>query len=382
MHYLLAVAAGIAAGGLVGCGMLLAGRTGQRAGAGTSPGGTPVLASHRKPGPDSIEVIIAACYRTLLDTVVSFDDPSLGQLTGWPHFFDEAVAGTRPTAYGTAYGLKLAMTLSDQDGRLDRGALTDTLWKVRRPDGGWASRTQGAISRPEVTAVALGALSSVGCDPVRLAGASDAFEAMLVAGADSAAMTSTFVAASATRELTRIRPRSAVLTEMRTRLLAGAIRDPHHDDLLCWSARLDATRFQVPSPAHTALAVIALARLAHVQGDDTQSRSAIEQSLRWLIANGSYERQTDQIRRFVTADHWESLTVGLFTPAWIARALIAGKARNIPDADAFLDEAIRAILRAHRDGIWEWGDGTHPIWMTYQAVTTLRAFALHRWTAP
>jgi hypothetical protein len=273
------------------------------------------------------------------------------------------------------------MALGDTDGRLDRSALTDTLWKLRRPDGGWASRTQGALGRPEVTAVTLGALSSAGGDPARLAEAGDAFEAMLAPGADPATAF-TFVTATAVRELARIRPRSPILAELRTRLLTGAVHDPRHGDLLCWSARLDGTRFQAPSQPHTALAIVALSRLSHIHGDDAQSRSAMEQAIQWLILNQSFENRTDQIRRFVTADHWESLTVSLFTAAWVARALIASEASVIPGADALLDNAISAVIQAQRDGVWEWGDGNRPVWMSYQGITTLRAFALQRWKLP
>jgi len=321
------------------------------------------------------------CYQRLLDTVVSFDDPVLGHLTGWPHFFHEASAGYRPTAYGTAYGLKLALVLGNQDGRLNRAALADTLWKLRRPDGGWASRTQGTVGRPEVTALVLGALTTASSDVGRLADASGVFESMIAPEVDPTAMASTFVVSSILRELVRIRPQSPMLTQMRATLLNGAVQDPRHDGLLCWPARLDTSQSKVPSPAHTALAIVALARARQVSGDDHQSRFVLEQAIRWLTLNRQLENQTEQIRRFVTADHWESLTVNFFTSAWIARALMSVDTNDFPAADSLLADAINTIARTQSGGTWEWTDGSSPLWMTYQAVSTLQAFALSRWTA-
>lgn len=378
LHYLLAVVSGVAAGGVVGCAVLIARKTGQRADAAVRTVQPPARSGQA--GTGAIGTIWRDCHQALLDTVVSFDDPELGVLTGWPHFLHEAAAGYRPTSYGTAYGLKLAMALGDSDGRLDRAALADTLWKLRRPDGGWAARTQGAVGRPEATALVLGALSAAGCDPVRVKEATDVFEAMLAPNADPAALSSTFDVATAVRELSRIRPRSSRLGQLRTHLLDGAVQDARQDNLICWSSKLDTARLHVPSAAHTALAVLALARSRRVCGDEPRSRSAMEQGVRWLTLNRSLENQTDQIRRFVTADHWESLTVGLFTAAWVARALLESGATGVPGADALLEDAIRTIMRGQHGGTWEWDDGNRPLWMTYQGVSTLRAFALSRWT--
>jgi hypothetical protein len=383
IHYMLAVVSGCAAGAVVGCGMLLVNKAQPESSAQplAEPSGHPLgMVAAGSSGVD-IPGIARSCYETLLDTVVTFDDPQLGRLTGWPHFFHEAAAGYRPTAFGTAYGLKLALTLGTHDGRLDRAALTQTLWKLRRADGGWASRTQGTVGRPEVTAVILGALAASGCDSARIAEAGDVFESMAAPDADATAMTSTFVVASIIRELVRIRPHSPRLTQLRTILLNGTIEDPRYGNMICWSGRLDKDRPRVPSTAHTALAVVALARVRQVAGDDNQSRLVLEQATRWLTLGSSLENQTEQIRRFVTADHWESLTVNLFTAAWVARALMTVMPNHIPEVDEHLGTASKMIMEMQHDGIWEWSDGNRPLWMTYQGFSTLQSFALSRWTA-
>lgn len=374
LHYLFAIAAGLMVGLACGCALLWTRRL--------RPEHVPVVTaaprSHPVPSPSpSLPGMFEGCYRALLGSVVTFDDERLGKLNGWPHFFHEAQARERPTAYGTAYGLKLATMLGDQDGRLDHSELADTLWKLRLPNGGWASRTQGSIGRPEVTAVVLGSLTTAGCDPDRLVAAGEALDSMLRPGQDPAVATSTFVAATVLRELARIRPASTRLEQLRSALLAGAIHDPGHDNLLCWSGRLDDTR--APSEAHTAMAVVALARARRVRGDDNRSRSAFEQASEWLACNRVLENRIDNIRRPVTPDHRESLQPCLFTAAWVVRALTAVGAPVSENATETLDEAIAIILKTQRDGIWAWDDGNQPLWMSYQGVSALQVYALSRW---
>src|SRR5262249_21378839 len=152
-------------------------------------------------------------------SVVEFNDPTLGPLTGWSHFRHESLSRTRPTAIATAYGLKLALTIDEKDGRLSRSALAETLWKLRREDGGWSARTQGPIGRPEVTALVLGALSSAGYDQDRLAEAGAGFEDSLSGENDPVGMVTTYVVSAAIRSLVLARPSSPRLPELRAILL-------------------------------------------------------------------------------------------------------------------------------------------------------------------
>lgn|SRR6266702_3872997 len=382
LHYLCSVACGIAAGGVTGCAVLWARLSSAKDSAATRalvPGIHDRGARHR---PDTMSLFRTA-YLALLGSLVTFDDPALGRLTGWPHFFHEAEASYRPTPYGTAYGLKLAVVLGDQDGRLDRASLGDTLWKLRRPDGGWASRTQGSVGRPEVTALVLGALASVGSDSTRLAEAGAHLESMIGTGNDPVAITSTYIVSALIRELARIRPQSPLLTQLRTNLLAGAVQDPQQENLLCWGPSLDTGNSQAPVPtsAHTAMAVLALSRARLVATDGARSQSALEQGARWLTRDRNLENQTEQIRRFVTEDHWESLTVRLFTSAWVSKAVLA-VGTDIPGASDLLEEAVARVIHAQHDGIWEWENSERPIWMSYQGASTVRAYALCRWTPP
>lgn len=319
-----------------------------------------------------------ACLQKLRDNLVKVDDPDLGSLVGWPHFINEPPAHRRPTAIGTAYGLKLALLLGGQDYWPDRSQLAETLWKLRRPDGGWAARTGTGVGRPEVSALVLGALSSIGFDAGHIADAGRALEETLPL--DPEAMDRTYVVGAVMRGLMRFRPASPRLAQLRAVLLAGAIRDPAHDNLLCWSARLRTGRGEVsrPSSAHTAQAVVALLRAGDVLGEDPQSRTTVDQAVRWLRARRDLGSQTEQIRRFVR-DYWpwESLTIRHFTAAWVGRALLLVPPADPGGTDLRLDTAVRQVWQAHHDGLWEWDDGERPLWMSYQGASVVRDYAMH-----
>jgi hypothetical protein len=323
--------------------------------------------------------IADAGRRRLRESVVVVDDPELGELTGWPHFFNEPVAHRRPTAIGTAYGLKLAMALGGYEHGPDRSKLAATLWKLRRPDGGWAARTGTGVSRPEVSALVLGALSSSGFDETRLVTAGTALEVVLSSDADPVAMDRTYIVSAIMRGLVRAFPPGPQLARLREKLLAGAIRDPAHDNMLCWSSRLQAEEHEAapPSAVHTAQAIVALVRADTVLGDH-KSRITVGQALQWLIAHQGLANQTEQIRRFVRDNSpWETLTVRHFTAVWVARALLLPPAADHRGAGLLLEQAIRRVWQAHRNGLWEWeDDGGRPLWMTYQGASLIHDYSL------
>jgi hypothetical protein len=323
------------------------------------------------------------CAQTLRESVVVInDDPEMGELTGWPHFFGEALEKQRPTAVGTAYGLKMALVLGESDSRLDRSAIVETLWKMRLSDGGWSTRTGSGVGRPEIGALVLGALASVGFDRQRLAEASAIIEGELSPDTDPAGSTRTSVVCAVIRGLVRTRPRSSKLIQLRSALIDGAIDDPDHENLLCWAARLSQQpeRSHIPSVPHTAIAIVSLARADRVLGTTGASRSALQQALRWLVAKGSLENQTEQIRRPMTAHHWDSATVRHFTAAWVARALLETSASDIVGAEKLLDDAVRMVWQSYQGGAWEWEDRDCPVWMTYQGACVLRDYAMRAWS--
>lgn len=323
--------------------------------------------------------ISQSCWRVLQESLVEVDDPELGALIGWPHFFNEPVVHRRPTAIGTAYGLKLAMTLGGYDYGLDRSKLAATLWKLRRNDGGWAARSGAGVSRPEVSAMVLGTLAASGFDETLLAPAGHALDEAFTPGRDPVAFQRTYVLSAVIRGLIRFRPAAGRLAEFRSALLSGAIQDARHGNLLCWSSRLGMEEGESapPSVPHTAQAVLALSRAGQVFGTDSRTREAIEQSVRWLREHRNLSNQTEQIRRYVKDNvPWDTLTVRHFTAAWVARALLQVSAATPVGPDDLLDEAMRHVRLSYRRGLWEWEDGERPLWMTYQAASVLRDYAL------
>jgi hypothetical protein len=319
--------------------------------------------------------LLHACWERLRDSMIEADDPDVGHLIGWPHFFDEPAENRRPTAISTAYGLKLVLALGVPDHRPDRSRLAETLWKLRHADGGWSARTGKGLSRPEVSALVLSALSTVGFSPAHIAGAAAALEGACAADRDPVTTERTYVASAAMRGLVSCGAGLPRLARLRAVLLAGAIKDPERDNLPCWSIKLRSGPGEtlLPSAPHTAMAIIALQRTRGLLGDDAASRAAEQDAARWLRIHGDLANQTEQIRRFIPNGDWDTLTIRHFTAAWVARALLLAPPG---DSDALLENAMRQVARACRDGIWEWDDGEHPVWMSYQGACVTRDYAL------
>lgn len=336
-------------------------------------------------GPSSKQNLLALsqeCLKTLAEKAVQVSDPSRGELTGWAHFFDEPREGLRPTAISTAYGLKIALTINAPDGLLDRSRLADTLWKLRLRDGGWAARTGREQSRPETTALVLGALASAGYDPTRLAEAGDAFEKALSRQADPVARTLVYTVCAEIRGLVRARPKSSRLGELKADLLDGAISNASNRDLMCWASQLSSSdtgaQRLVPSVAHTAMAIVALSRTSLVLGTDERTKSALEQATAWLCQHPDLANRSEQIRRVVAGhdDNRDMLSVEQFTAAWVARALLSVQSISVSENEALLFNAVRQVWLSQRGGIWNWEEDVRPVWMTYQGICVLRDYAM------
>ncbi|MFF4252391.1 hypothetical protein ACFY1L_14395 [Streptomyces sp. NPDC001663] len=371
-----------------------------RARAAAGPGGRPAEGSavSRRPAPGPLPEVFAAAYGTLAEKVCVVEDPTRGRLTGWSHSLGET-SPPRPTSVGTAYGLHIMLDFGVPDGRLRTGDLVDTLWRLRLPGGGWSARSQGAEARPEVTALVLGALARAGASGERLAEEVDRCATGFTHELDRAGRESTHVVTTVLRGLLRAAPDSGVLPQLREALSDGAISDPRRDHLRCWSYRLDPP-YGMPSALHTAQAVVALDRAARVldERENAAVRSAREDGVRWLLActSASHHRCPDlrnlreEVRRPRTDDpsRHEVLNVRHFTASWVLRALMTPGAREVAAQDGLeeawrerLDGAAAAVWSGQTDGIWSWGftdsgELRHPMWMTYQGLSALRAHAV------
>ncbi|MFE7893914.1 hypothetical protein [Streptomyces sp. NPDC057412] len=348
-----------------------------------------------------LPLVFASAHDALVGQVSVVDDPVRGRLTGWPHSLGES--NPRPTSVGTAYGLHMMLDLGVPDGRLGTGALVDTLWRLRLPEGGWSARSQGSQARPEVTALVLGALARAGVPADRLGEEVERCAAGFTRDGDRAGWESTHVVTTVLRGLLRAAPGSPLLSLLREALADGAISDGRRDHLRCWGYRLQPP-YGRPSPLHTAQAVVALDRAARVLGEDgdargERARTAREDGIRWLLACPDAPHDTcpdlenlhEEVRRPRGDDpsRHEVLSVRHFTASWLVRALLTPGAVAVARAEGLEDEwrvrldgALAAVWAGQRDGIWVWGrgsDGTElhrPMWMTYQGLSALRAHAV------
>ncbi|MET9544531.1 hypothetical protein ABZY36_04325 [Streptomyces sp. NPDC006627] len=344
------------------------------------------------PGP--LPVLLAASYATLAAELTTLDDPERGRLTGWPHALDEQTRPVRPTPTGTAYGLHAVLELSAPDGRVSVSDLTRTLWRLRLRDGGWAARSQGTRPRPEVTALALGALARAGADPERVAAEASRCAAAFTAELEPSGFGRTHVVTTVLRGLLRAAPHAPDVARLRDELVDRTITDPAREHRRCWGAVLrgPATR---PSPVHTAQAVVALDRAARVLDEDANIRAAREDGVRWLLscpqplheACVDLTNTQEEVRRPHPVDSWrqEVLFVRHFTAAWMVRALLTPGAWRVAVDDgreeqwrALLASAVGSVWSQQDDGIWNWDghDLGRPLWMTYQGLSALRAHAV------
>ncbi|PWJ03763.1 hypothetical protein DKG34_31260 [Streptomyces sp. NWU49] len=358
----------------------------------------PAAAPAARPLPGPLPEVFASARAALVDQVSVVDDPDRGRLTGWSHSLGESTP-SRPTSVGTAYGLQALLELGMTDGLLRPGELADTLWRLRLPDGGWSARSQGALARPEVTALVLGALARAGTSPERLAPEVDRCTAAFTRERDRPGRESTHVLTTVLRGLLRAAPRCDALPPLREALVGGALSDPGRDHLRCWGYRL-APPYGPPSPPHTAQAVVALERAGRVLGESAAARAAREDGVRWLLscpdaphhACLDLENLREEVRRPRPDDpaRHEVLNVRHFTASWIVRALLSRGALEVVRQDGLedtwrelVDGAVAAVRAGQQDGVWSWGRGDstelrHPVWMTYQGLSALRTHAL--WT--
>lgn len=357
------------------------------------------------PGP--LPKVLGSAYDALAAKVVVVDDPIRGRLVGWQHAFQEPEPRALPTALATAYGLHTVLDLGMPDGRVHTGDLIDTLWRLRLRGGGWSAQMQGSVARPEITAMVLGALARAGASRERLADEVARCEAGFTLELDGTGRALTHVVTTVIRGLLRAAPEAPTLPVLRSVLVDGVLTDPQRQHRRCWGHRLTSLPWAPhparPSALHTAQAVVALDRAAQVLGEGPAERSAREDGVRWLLACPATAHDNcadlanvrEEVRRRHSDDslHTEVLGVRHFTASWIVRALLTPSAQEIARQDGLeedwlerLNGAAAAVWAAQNDGIWTWNlDGSsftvneemrHPIWMTYQGLSALRAHAV------
>ncbi|MEC3980797.1 helix-turn-helix transcriptional regulator [Amycolatopsis sp. H20-H5] len=311
---------------------------------------------------------LAHVFRRVGDSLAGYlirDDQ--GRPLGWRH---KLQLDTPPTTLSTAYGLCAMVVVGEP--YIDLHRLAGNLYELRS-ELGWQARSGGR--RPETTAAAVDALSRVG-----IGMSADEGLGYLESSLDAFSRTRPYLLSTVLQVATRLRPEAPLTTRLIDDLLATRL--DFQGSLLWTEKNEEGLVAPEASVAHTARAVVALREVLHSRDDRHDVREAIDDATQWLIErthpdDGMYE---ELIRPRPDGVGSTRIIIRHFTPAWIVQAL-AG-APHLP-----VDRLNRALLPLWERyeaglGLWTWGSGDVPIWLTLDAVTALRAAALAVATPP
>jgi DNA-binding XRE family transcriptional regulator len=271
-----------------------------------------------------------------------------------------------PSVLSTAYGIK-AMVVVDEP-YMDLNALANSLLEMLDDIEGWSTDPESL--RPEIVPIVVDALFRVGT-PMPLDDALARLEASLD---DEFARNRPYLLATALQTVSRLRPDSPLADRLVDDLLATRLDDR---GTLVWPEKNEPGLALVdPSVVHTARAVVALHDVLRNE-DRSDLADAVEQATRWLIDRTDPDHGVaEDLARPDTGDSPESrISIRHFTAAWVLQAL-ALSTGPVPSARLRSSVDILWGRYDHAVGLWRWGNGDLPIWMTLDAITALRTAAL------
>lgn len=308
-------------------------------------------------GTSTVLQVFRAVGRGLVEHLIVDDQ---GKPTGWRHNLQQS---QQQTALSTAYGIKAMLVVGEP--HVDLHALETSLRSMREPHGGWFSRSQGQ-PRPEVTATVLDALFRIGT-PIPVEEALGLLESLL----DDFSRTRPFILSSVLQTVVRLRPDSP-LTHMLIDSLLAARQD--FNGVLLWPEKVEAGLVKPDaSLIHTARAVTALQAALEVH-HRADLHDAVGTALDWIVNRpGDDDGVTEQLTH-PNKSGQSQLAIRHFTSAWVAQAL--AQSTSAP-ADR-TRRALRTLFERYvpETGLWAWGNGDLPIWMTHDAVAALRCASL------
>jgi hypothetical protein len=291
---------------------------------------------------------------------------------GWNHHL-----GLPPiTALGTAFGLRIMSIVSARFSLFRGDEMVDSLWRHQLPDGTWHCQSQLPTGRPEATAWVLLAL----CERYDWARAREArwpFERLLQPDHDPALWSHVLSLTLAVPTLSTLAPDSELLERLVSALEDAAVRDDR-GRVLYWTPRAqpDADPGAVPSPAHTARALLALQH--SWRATDRRVGMAppeLETAVRWLL-DQPWGNLYEEIRRPIGVDRFEVLPARHFTSAWAVRALLEF---GVDPRHQRIRSTIGELYAGHEDGLWDWDlpgqqSISRPVWATLDALRALEAY--------
>jgi hypothetical protein len=163
-------------------------------------------------------------------------------------------------------------------------------------------------------------------------------------------------------------------------LVRGAVRADETGKFVAWGRSLSG--WSEPSVALTARVICALSQVNKPQPTASYS-DLIARAVAWLRQPADPDRfaerlqdHLDPVRRRPASGSPQNsddlITIGTFTAAWVARALLTA---DPSPRDDYIRAAARMVCERQRGGVWYLSD-QRPIWMTAQGATVLREYAL------
>jgi transcriptional regulator with XRE-family HTH domain len=284
-----------------------------------------------------------------------------GRAVGWRHNLQKR---GKHTTLATAYGISAMVVVGEP--YIDLHAVAKDLYD-RRSDFGWQGRSEGR--RPEVTAAVVGALYQASTILSAEEGLTHLEHSL-----DDRARTRPFLLSAALRTSVRLGPDAPLTRRLTDDLLAARL---DFGGVRLWGEKKEEGLVAPePSTAHTARAVVALREvLRSGQGSD-EVREAAEVGTRWLVERIHPDDGVSEDLALPQPGGRPDVRVTIkhFTSAWVLQAL--AEAPQVPVAR--LSRVLNSLWERYEPsrGLWAWGSGDLPIWMTLDAVTALRAVAL------
>lgn len=284
-----------------------------------------------------------------------------GRAVGWRHNLQKRGAHT---TLATAYGISAMVVVGEP--YIDLHAVVEDLY-AKRSEFGWQGRSEGR--RPEVTAAVVGALFEASTILSAEEGLS-----YLERSLDERSRTRPFLLSAALRTSIRLAPESPLTQRLTDDLLAARL---DFDGVPLWGEKKEEGLVAPePSTAHTARAVVALRELLRTGRGSDEVSDAVEVGTRWLVERVHPDDGVSEDLALPQPGGRPDVRVTIkhFTAAWVLQAL--AEAPQVPVAR--LSRALNSLWERYEPsrGLWAWGSGDLPIWMTLDAVTALRVVAL------
>jgi hypothetical protein len=231
------------------------------------------------------------------------------------------------------------------------------------------------MARPEVSAVIVSALHDAGESDDYVAARAALVIDMLHRNVQATVPARPYVLATSLFELSRLPVDEAAVRHLIDNLIHLSRDDGGHNT---WpvQARERSLAPTAPSPVHTAIVVCALAAWAR-RLDDARISGVALSGAAWLERSQDLSLEDETLWR-LRDDGLSGTPVQVreFTPAWVVRALLA-TGRDAGSAP--VTRALHEMFEYHLPDVdlWHWprGGGMVPVWMTYNAVAALVAWA-------